>query len=252
MTTNLQTEKKSSILGGLCWLNRQDTDRVWPQNIVWKRGTVVLRERNWAGGVLLGLWLLGVVGGLPGVAWAQRDGGTRPMRATSVHTLVGGRVRIQFTDAFRGYLRRAHVAYDAVGASATDGDAVTLPVADGLLDLASGRGTAVWRGGLALETPKADVELRGFRLDATGKVPLVWATLVLEGELDRTVPMFTATLPSDEQLPLRLIGGRVTTLRHIELRLTPEGALLLNELSERELFSAGQMVGLVNLIAIVE
>jgi hypothetical protein len=206
---------------------------------------------NWTGKGFLWVWLLGVVGFAPVVALAQQDGGTRPMRATSVHTLVGGRVRIQFTDAFRGYLRRAHVAYDTVGASAADGDAVTLPVADGLLDLASGRGTAVWRGGLALETPKADVELRGFRLDTVGKLPLVWATLVTGGELDRTVPLFTATLPS-EQLPLRLIGGRVTTLRNVELRLTAEGALLLNQLSEREIFSSNQMVGLVNLIAIVE
>jgi hypothetical protein len=49
-----------------------------------------------------------------------------------------------------------------------------------------------------------------------------------------------------------LIGGRVTTLRNVELRLTAEGALLLNQLSEREIFSSNQMVGLVNLIAIVE
>ncbi|MGQ9897969.1 MAG: hypothetical protein ACUVR8_10505 [Acidobacteriota bacterium] len=187
----------------------------------------------------------------PLIAQAQQDGGTRPMRATAVHTLVGGRVRIQFTDAFRGQLRRAHLAYDTVGASAADGDAVLLPVVDGLLDLVSGRATATWRGGLALETPRADVELWGFRLDTVGRLPLVWSTLVVKGELDRTVPLFTVMIPS-EQLPLRLIGSRVALLRNVELRLTVEGALLLNQLSERELFSSGQMIGLVNLIAIVE
>ncbi|MCS7079421.1 MAG: hypothetical protein NZ585_05125 [Chloracidobacterium sp.] len=182
---------------------------------------------------------------------AQQDGGTRPVRVTAVHTLVGGRVRIQFDDAFRGAFRRARIAYDAVGASTTEGDALTLPVADGLFDLASGRGVMVWRGGLALETPKADVDLRGLRLDAIGRSPLLWATLVVEGELDKTFPLCTVTLPT-EQLPVRLIGGRVLMLRNVELRLTPEGAACLNRLAEQEQFVAGQIVGVANIIGIVE
>ncbi len=181
----------------------------------------------------------------------QQDGGTRPARATSLHTLVGGRARIQFADAFRGALRRAHIAYDAVGAAATEGDALTLPVADGLFDLASGRGAMAWRGGLALETARADVDLRNLRLDTVGRLPALWTTLVVKGELTETFPLCTVTVPS-EQLPARLIGGRVMLLRDVELRLTAEGAACLNRLAVQEQFTAGQPVGLVNLIGIVE
>ncbi|MFQ3582986.1 MAG: hypothetical protein SNJ67_06075 [Chloracidobacterium sp.] len=198
-----------------------------------------------------GLWALLVCVSLTLSLQAQQDGGTRPIRATAVHTVVGGRVRLQFSDAFRGALRRAHIAYDAVGASTTEGDAVLLPVADGLFDLASGRGTVVWRGGLALETPKADVDLRGFRMDTVGRLPLLWTTLVVEGELADTFPLCTVALPTT-QLPARLIGGRVLTLRDVELRLTAEGAACLNRLSASERFASGQVVGLANIIAIVE
>lgn len=198
-------------------------------------------------------WMLGagVVFPLTTTGLAQQDGGTRPVRATAVHTLVGGRVRIQFDDAFRGAFRRARIAYDAVGASATEGDALTLPVADGLFDLASGRGAMVWRGGMALETPRADVDLRNLRLDAVGRLPLLWTTLVVEGELTETFPLCTVTLPT-EQLPVRLIGGRVMMLRNVELRLTADGAAHLNRLAEQEQFASGQMVGVANIIAIVE
>ncbi|OYT70896.1 MAG: hypothetical protein CFK52_09735 [Chloracidobacterium sp. CP2_5A] len=181
----------------------------------------------------------------------QQDGGTRLARATSVHTLVGGRARIQFADAFRGALRRARIAYDAVGAATTEGDALTLPVADGLFDLASGRGAIVWRGGLALETPRADVDLRHLRIDTIGRLPLLWTTLVVAGELTETFPLCTVTL-STEQLPIRLVGGRVLTLRDVELRLTTEGAARLNRLAEHESFASGQLIGAANIIAIVE
>jgi hypothetical protein len=165
----------------------------------------------------------------------------RTGQAQSNIAIGAGVTTLRFAQSFESTVATSGLTLGAVGESSVLQGLFLFPVAEGAIDIDSGRGEILHGGGFHLVAQNLDVTFLNLIMDTTGATPFVTGVLVVNNAMTLRIPIFDAQLPP-LTLPLDIRRGTVD-IPSTSITLRPEAAEILNQIITPTTFTSGQPVG---------
>jgi len=165
----------------------------------------------------------------------------RTGQAQSNIAIGAGVTTLRFAPSFESTVATSGLTLGAVGESSVLQGLFLFPVAEGAIDIDSGRGEILHGGGFQLVAQNLDVTFLNLIMDTTGATPFVTGVLVVNNAMTLRIPIFDAQLPP-LTLPLDIRRGTID-IPATTFTLRPEAVEILNRIIASPTFTSGQPVG---------
>jgi hypothetical protein len=162
-------------------------------------------------------------------------------------TLIGGQTSVNLSGGFRTALGTLGIRLGRITPARVVNTRATFPIADGLLDLSTGRGEIYHTGGLRLTKNNTQLKLQNFIIDTTGQTPVLTGLASVNGQVVGRIPLFNLQLPADgaDDFSIRFVN-----IRNVGVTLRPEAAQALNQVFNTTAFTPGFNIGTASVFGI--
>jgi hypothetical protein len=160
-----------------------------------------------------------------------------PVMAGPTAQLAGGTTRVVLSTELLAALTALSVTPDRIKPGKLKNGIVSYPIEAGAIDLEDLRGDIFHSGGISFTAGETVVELRNFLID-TQAAPVLTGLVSVNGDLVGRVDLFDLDLGEAPQ-----IRGRRIVIEGVDVTLTDDAAVALNDIFNVVAFEEGLLVG---------